>query len=249
MIEIIDCEQQSPEWFEAHNGIASASVFKILLSSGRTKGSESILRAQLVAKKAGETITGKPDPSGYKNADMQRGNEMEAEARVQYEFLNPYFKLVPVGFIRNSKAGCSPARLSRKSRSAAPASGPTSARATAARRAGAFARYSCGGAPTGCRGRAPCCRSVRSAGTTPGAKTPATGAITARSGARPMKTVTGCVATITSTTSLSRSTITLGRASPAAAARSSSIWRGRNSRRRRAASRCACATCRFCCTG
>ena len=111
MIEIIECEQQSPEWFEAHMGISSASVFKTLLASGKKAGSDSLERAKLIGKKAGELITGQPDPSGYTNANMQRGNEMEAEARLQYAFLNPQANLVQVGFIRNGKAGCSPDSL------------------------------------------------------------------------------------------------------------------------------------------
>lgn len=111
MIQIIDCEQQSAEWFRAHIGLATASVFKTVMASGKTKDSASITRAQLVAKKAGELITDEPDPSGYRNADMARGNEMEDEARTMYQFLNPQVTLTRVGFIRNDKAGCSPDSL------------------------------------------------------------------------------------------------------------------------------------------
>ncbi len=83
----------------------------------------------------------------------------------------------------------------------------------------------------------PCCRSGASAATSPGARIPPTAATTGRSAGRPMNQATGCGATTGSTTSSSRSTTTPGRGSPAAAARCSSMWRGRIARRPPAASR------------
>jgi hypothetical protein len=111
LIEIIECEQGSDEWLLAHCGIASASNFKIVQATGKAKDTASIERMRHVYKKAGELITGQPDPSGYKNDAMARGNEMEEEARLHYTFLNPQAKIAQVGFIRNGKAGCSPDAL------------------------------------------------------------------------------------------------------------------------------------------
>jgi hypothetical protein len=111
MITILDCEQRSPEWLEAHMGIATASIFKELMMEGKKKGEPSLTRAQRVRRKAAEIIRQKPDPRDYTNANMQRGIDMEEEARTEYRFLNPDYQLTRVGFIRNLKAGCSPDAL------------------------------------------------------------------------------------------------------------------------------------------
>ena len=111
MITISYCDQRSEEWFKEHLAIASASVFAEVMMTGKRKGEPSVTRAGLLRKKAGEAITGYPDPSGYTNRAMERGIEMENEARTKYQFLNPDAELTRVGFIRNSKAGCSPDSL------------------------------------------------------------------------------------------------------------------------------------------
>src|SRR5262245_36800891 len=115
LVEIIECEQRSEQWHLAHMGIPTASVFaEVMMQQGRKKGEPSITRKWLVRKKAGEIITGRPDPSGYTNSNMQRGIEMEDEARTKYVFLNPTYTLTQVGFIRSKKAGCSPDSLINK---------------------------------------------------------------------------------------------------------------------------------------
>jgi hypothetical protein len=111
MPEIIECEQRSEEWFRAHIGIPTASMFAEVMMQGRKKGEPSATRAQFVRRKAGELITGQPDPRNYTNANMQRGIEMEDEARTKYQFLNPGLEVQRVGFIHNLKAGCSPDAL------------------------------------------------------------------------------------------------------------------------------------------
>jgi hypothetical protein len=111
-MHIVDCEQRSLEWFQAHMGIPTASVFaEVMMQHGRRKGEPSLTRAMLVRRKAAELITGQPDPRNYTNANMQRGADMEDEARTDYAFLNPDAQITRVGFIRNSKAGCSPDAL------------------------------------------------------------------------------------------------------------------------------------------
>ena len=78
---ILDCEQMDLEWWQAHVGTPSASNFgKILTPTGKSSASAKDYMYQL----AGEILTGKKTET-YHNAVMQRGIEMEAEARTLYE--------------------------------------------------------------------------------------------------------------------------------------------------------------------
>lgn len=103
-MQIIDCEQNSPEWFEARRGIPTASAFSQLLAKGEGK-----TRRTYLLKLAGEIITGKP-MDGFSNEHTERGHELEPEARDLYAFQTDA-PLRQVGFIRNGLAGCSPDRL------------------------------------------------------------------------------------------------------------------------------------------
>jgi hypothetical protein len=58
----------------------------------------------------GERLTSEIAPEGYTNAHMERGQEMEAEARAAYAFLADVEPEL-VGFIRNGDAGASPDSL------------------------------------------------------------------------------------------------------------------------------------------
>ena len=83
-MRILNIGQQSPEWFKEKAGRASASNFdKILTRDGKPSKSQIKYLYQL----AGEKITGIRE-EGYQNFAMQRGIEMEAEARQYYELLN-----------------------------------------------------------------------------------------------------------------------------------------------------------------
>jgi len=84
MITIEDFEQGSPEWFAARSGIPSASCFDKIVTS---KGLPSKQRKAYLYQLAGEAIIGEKT-EGYSNAAMERGVEMEAEARRYYEFMN-----------------------------------------------------------------------------------------------------------------------------------------------------------------
>jgi len=80
---ILDCEQMDLEWWQAHVGTPSASNFsKILTPTGKSSASAKDYMYQL----AGEILTGKKTET-YHNAVMQRGIEMEAEARTLYELM------------------------------------------------------------------------------------------------------------------------------------------------------------------
>lgn len=108
MVEIFDCEQGSPEWFECRRGIPTASEFDTVMATGRG-GGESKTRRTYLYKLAGEILTGEQMYS-YSNDHMERGKEMESEARDMYVFLTD-LETAKVGFIRNGQKGCSPDSL------------------------------------------------------------------------------------------------------------------------------------------
>lgn len=101
MLDVLTCEQGTEEWLQARCGIPTASEFKSILAKGEGK-----MRRAYLMKLAGEIITGKPSDS-YSNAHMERGHEMEPEARATYAFIHDV-EVQQVGFIRNGRAGCSP---------------------------------------------------------------------------------------------------------------------------------------------
>lgn len=105
MPDILTCEQGADEWRQARAGIPTASSFATVLAKGKG-GSESKTRQTYLYKLAGEVITGEPMES-YSNAHMERGHEMEPEARKLYEFMEDQ-TVQQVGFIRSGRAGCSP---------------------------------------------------------------------------------------------------------------------------------------------
>lgn len=84
LLEILNVEQGSTEWFEARKGIPSASKFGVIMASGKD-GGESITRVEYLRRLAGEIITGRLTEETYKSAAMERGKEMEPEAVADYE--------------------------------------------------------------------------------------------------------------------------------------------------------------------
>lgn len=108
MIEIINCEQGTPEWFAARAGIPTASEFSTVMAVG-PKGGKSATRVAYLNKLVGEIITGEP-MSSYSNPDMERGKLMEDEARDLYCFTHDV-EPIRVGFVRNGDKGASPDSL------------------------------------------------------------------------------------------------------------------------------------------
>jgi len=108
MMQIIDCEQGSSEWFQARAGVVTASEFQTLLMKGKG-GGESLTRKTYMRKLAGEIITGEPTES-FTNAHMERGKAMEAEARDLYAFMSDCDPR-QVGFIKSGRKGASPDSL------------------------------------------------------------------------------------------------------------------------------------------
>lgn len=108
MIEIINCDQGTEEWYRARMGIPTASEFKTLLGI-KKDAREKVTRQTYMLKLAGEILTEEPMES-YSNAHMERGKVMEDEARSFYAFMQDV-EPQRVGFIRNGKTGCSPDSL------------------------------------------------------------------------------------------------------------------------------------------
>lgn len=107
-MRIIDCEQGTPEWFEARRGLATASLFGDIMSAGRGGGASKVRRTYMM-KLAAEIITGQPS-EGFSTVHTERGHAMEGEARDWYAFdrdVDPQ----QVGLIVNDKAGYSPDSL------------------------------------------------------------------------------------------------------------------------------------------
>ena len=81
MVKIIDCAQGTDEWLNARLGIATASNFSKVVTN---EGSKSKQFNQYAFQLASEIITEFQEES-YSNAAMIRGNELEPEARKEYQ--------------------------------------------------------------------------------------------------------------------------------------------------------------------
>lgn len=107
-LEIFNCEQNSPEWQRVRMGIPTASAFGDIMTPGKTK-TEQKTRNTYLLKLAGEIITGQPMEMVI-TRDMERGHQMEAEARDLYAF-ETGAALERIGFAKRGRAGCSPDSL------------------------------------------------------------------------------------------------------------------------------------------
>ena len=79
----VNVAQNSPEWFAAKCGFPSASNFDKIIT---TTGTPSKQRDKYMNQLAGERVSGKCAET-YNNAIMEKGVEMEGEARNLYEML------------------------------------------------------------------------------------------------------------------------------------------------------------------
>ncbi len=104
-LEIITCEQGTPEWIAARIKCVTASEFDTVMASGKG-GGPSKTRQTYMYKLAGEILTGEAVES-YTNAHMERGKIMEAEARNYYSFVTGN-EVQQVGFLKRGQIGCSP---------------------------------------------------------------------------------------------------------------------------------------------
>lgn len=112
-MKIIECEQLSPEWWDARRGIPTASNFsRILTPTGKFSTSSDDYIAELIAEMVCLTpnyftTQGKPV-----TAAMQHGTDTEPEARKWYE-MDQGVETRRVGFITtdDGRWGCSPDAL------------------------------------------------------------------------------------------------------------------------------------------
>lgn len=108
-MKIIDAPQGSPEWFAARAGRVTASRISAVVSKGRS-GAPSATRAAYMGELIAETLTGQPANAFQGNADTERGQELEPDARAVYE-LRRGVMVESVGLVihpRIDRSGASP---------------------------------------------------------------------------------------------------------------------------------------------
>jgi len=99
--------QGSTEWFQARSGVPTASELDSLLVAGKGPfglGAGALTYAHTVAA---EAWARGPVSQSFENEHTRRGHEMEAEFRVQYEFMND-ISVQEIGFVRCAGFGYSP---------------------------------------------------------------------------------------------------------------------------------------------
>jgi hypothetical protein len=105
--QIINCEQNTPEWYAARLGRLTGSVSSDMLAKPKSGSGESAGRKNLRAKLVLEIVTGKPQEDGYTSRDMQRGKDLEPDAFGEFESLTGAI-LQRSGFLtRGDDFGCS----------------------------------------------------------------------------------------------------------------------------------------------
>ena len=93
-MKIIDVQQGTPEWVAARCGLPTASCFDKIVD---TSGKPSKQRKKYLFQLAGERVVGSKDAEQFKSGAMQRGTELEPEARSLYELITGA-KVRQVGF-------------------------------------------------------------------------------------------------------------------------------------------------------
>lgn len=103
---LIDCDQRSPEWFEARRGYLTASNSGAWLTKSDKTSAKA--RATAAAQVLAE-LAGFPDPPIFENADIKRGIEQEPEALQYFQKLTG-LTVDPIGFAKSQHGlfGCSP---------------------------------------------------------------------------------------------------------------------------------------------
>lgn len=104
--------QGSDEWRALRLGRVTASRISDVLAQGRG-GQPSASRSNYAAELVLERLTGRPQDNGFKSAAMDRGTDLEAQARAVYT-LTTGLDLNEVDFVPHPSiemAGCSPDAL------------------------------------------------------------------------------------------------------------------------------------------
>ncbi len=102
-LQIIDCEQGSPEWNRVRCKKVTSSRFKDVMAQGQGK-----TRAGYLHQLVGERLTGQVDMNGYYDKNMRWGNETEPQARATYMLESDALSVRVPGFCQlNSDVGAS----------------------------------------------------------------------------------------------------------------------------------------------
>ena len=82
-MQVINIEQGTQEWLDARKGVITGSRFKDVITPAKGEASKSSksYMYELVAERMGASV------SFFQNEHMQRGNELEPDARSAYEFI------------------------------------------------------------------------------------------------------------------------------------------------------------------
>tara|TARA_Y100000994_G_scaffold199554_1_gene169815 strand:+ start:583 stop:1185 length:603 start_codon:yes stop_codon:yes gene_type:complete len=103
-----EVKQGESDWFDAKLGVLSASqMSSVFTATGKSSSS----RRSVIHKLVTEIYTGEPVPT-FKNADMQRGNDLEKDAALTFSMKTSQ-DLREVGFFTtdDGRIGASPDRL------------------------------------------------------------------------------------------------------------------------------------------
>ena len=100
---IINCVQGSPEWFAARVGKVTASRLSDVMAKNRAGTGWGVTRTNYIAELVAERLTG-VSAERFSSAEMQRGNEVEPDARAAYEFWRNV-DVEQVGFIPHQTIG------------------------------------------------------------------------------------------------------------------------------------------------
>lgn len=106
---IHECEQRTPEWFAVRAGLLTGSAADAITAKPLKSGGEPAARRDLRTQLAIELITGAPVANDvYVSPAMQRGIDLEASARDQYESRTGNI-VRQTGFVTNPehRIGCS----------------------------------------------------------------------------------------------------------------------------------------------
>lgn len=106
-MKVIDCEQRSPEWFASRLGCLTASSLGDAFAT--TKSGFSTSRRNLRLRLVLERLTGRSQESGFTTAAMERGVQLEPDARSAYE-VESGLLVDTVGFVMHDElpTGASP---------------------------------------------------------------------------------------------------------------------------------------------
>lgn len=107
-------EQRSEQWFQERLGCVTGSVVDSVMAKATRGKSEATSRRNLKARLVVEILGGKPiEGWSYRSWDMERGEQLEPEARMAYE-LKTGAETDSVGFVKHAtipRFGASPDAL------------------------------------------------------------------------------------------------------------------------------------------